>query len=140
MLKLHPKIIPFQNASTRWDQKFDATLEPHCLHTANNHMTDTVPPPTLGGSRTTTFSSDIYITENMNMQPAVFSPYYVCFVTKIANKDNPPSLSFVPTLQVGQALTNIVVLCLKLGALDQQRWSKFATLVIISGTQDNNVS
>ena len=70
-------------------------------------MADIVTPPTPGGSSTTISSSDVLITDNMNMNPAMFTPYDICFVTNMYKQYTHPSLSYVPTLQVVQDVTNI---------------------------------
>ena len=49
--------------------KSEATIKTHRLHKAKNHMDDVALHPTPGGSHTTTSSSDIRITDNMNMHP-----------------------------------------------------------------------
>ena len=70
-------------------------------------MVDAVPAPTIAGSRTTTSSSDIRITDKMNMHPTHFTPTDVSSPTQEANQDKPPSRSDVPTIQVGQDVTHI---------------------------------
>ena len=70
-------------------------------------MVDTVPPTTPGSYRTTTSSYDACITENLNMHPDIYLSTGVSFPTNIVNQYKPPSLSEIPTLQVGQYVTHI---------------------------------
>ena len=70
-------------------------------------MDDIVLPPNPGGSRTTTFSSDVHIIENINTHPTNLPPTAVSFTTQTAKQDKTPSLSPVPTIQVGQDITHI---------------------------------
>ena len=84
-------------------------LKPHRFRTAKNHMADTVSPQTSGGSCATTSSADICITDRMNMNTTMLTPYDLCFATKAAKQDKNLSLYAIQTLQVGQAVTNIDV-------------------------------
>ena len=70
-------------------------------------MADSVPPPTMGGSLTTTSSSDVYNIDKMNMHPSIFPPNAVYFTTNTTNQDKLPYLFAATTLQVGQAVTHI---------------------------------
>ena len=70
-------------------------------------MVDTVPPTTPGTYCTTTSSHDACITEKLNMHPEIYLSTSVSFPTNIVNKYKPPSLSEIPTLQVGQYVTHI---------------------------------
>ena len=49
-------------------------------------MDAVVPPPTSGGSRTTTSSYDVRITDKMNMKNNLFPSYDVCFMTTMDNQ------------------------------------------------------
>ena len=79
--------------------KAEADLKHHRSQTVNNHMTDTVPPLTLGASCTTTFSSGVCITDKMNMNKTMFPPSDFYFMTKKGKQYKTSSLSTVPTLQ-----------------------------------------
>ena len=70
-------------------------------------MDAVVPPPTSGGSRTTTSSYDVRITDKINMHPKNPPPTSVYFPTQTANQEKPPSLSIVATLQFSQDVTHI---------------------------------
>ena len=70
-------------------------------------MADDVLPPTPSGSRTTTFYSDLLIKYKINMHPTIFTPTAVSFPNKTTNQDKQPSLSDMPSIQVGQAITRI---------------------------------
>ena len=70
-------------------------------------MADVLPPPTPGGSRTTTYTPGVCITEKINMHPINFPPTAVSFTTNTAKQYKPPSLSPVPTLQVGKYVTHV---------------------------------
>ena len=47
--------------------KYKATIKIHRFQKYKNNMAYAVPPPTPGGSRTTTSSSNVCITEKLNM-------------------------------------------------------------------------
>ena len=87
--------------------KAEAAIKTHRFQKSKNYMVDDVPPTILGGYLTKTSSYDACITDKLNMHPALFSPTDVSFPTNTANQDKPPPLSYVPTLQVGQAVTHI---------------------------------
>ena len=87
--------------------KYDATIKTHHYQKANNHLADTISPPTLGGSRTTTSSSDVCITDNMSMHTKNYPPTAVSFTTQTPKQDKPPYLYPITTIQVGQSVTNI---------------------------------
>ena len=69
-------------------------------------MTDDIPPTTLSGSHTTTSSSDVRITDKLNMHLNTPTPTAVSFHNNTVNQDRPPSLSDVPTLQIWKAVTH----------------------------------
>ena len=62
--------------------KAEASLKPQCFYIANNRMTDTITPPTLGGSHTTASSYDVRFTEKMNMKKTMLLMSDVFFMTK----------------------------------------------------------
>ena len=87
--------------------KADADIKTHFFQKAKNHLTDVVPPPTPGGSSTTTSSSDLRIVYNTPMNLMNSPPTAVSSPTQTYKQDKPPSLSPVPTLQVGQAANHV---------------------------------
>ena len=70
-------------------------------------MADVVPPPTPGDYLTTKPSSDVRITDKINMHPTNFPPTAVSLPTQTSKQYKPLSLSSVTTLQVGKAVTYI---------------------------------
>ena len=87
--------------------KSEATLKPYRFQISKNHMTDTVPPPNLGGSHNTTSYSGFHSIDKMNMHMNMFTPSAVCFMIKTSKQYKLHSISSVPTLQVGEAVTHI---------------------------------
>ena len=70
-------------------------------------MASVVPPIPPGGSRNTASPFNVRITNKMKIYPTNFPPTAISFPNHKAKQDKPPSLSAVPTLQVGQAVTHI---------------------------------
>ena len=64
------------------DIKYESTINTHCLKKSKNHMSDSLLPPTACVSCTTTSSSDVCITDKMNINPEIFPPTAVSFPTK----------------------------------------------------------
>ena len=85
--------------------KDEYNIKTHHFHKSKNNMADSVPPPTLDGSRTTVSSSDACITDKLNMHMEIFSPTSVSFPNNTTNQYKVPSLSAGPSLQFSQTVT-----------------------------------
>ena len=98
---------PSKYLNINLDIKYEATLKPQRFRMSKNHMSDDVPPPTLGGSCTIIPPSDVCITDKMKIHPYIFTPSTACFTTNTAKQDKTPSLSAIPILKVGQYAIHI---------------------------------
>ena len=87
--------------------KAEAAIKTHRFQKSKNYMVDDVPPTILGGYLTKTSSYDACITDKLNMHQDIYLQTSVYFPNKILNQYKPPSLSEIPTLQVGQYVTHI---------------------------------
>ena len=87
--------------------KAEAAIKNHRFQKSKNHLADVLPPPTPGNSCITISSSDVRISEKLNMNLTNLPPTAVFFPTKTPNQDKPSSISTITTLQVGQSINHV---------------------------------
>ena len=87
--------------------KAEANIKTRHFHKSKNQMADVVPHPNSGYYITTTSSSDVCITDNINMQQTNFPPNAVYFPTQILKKEKLPSIFSIHNFQVRQSVTHI---------------------------------